>query len=91
MKSSGIKLPEVHGVCKSLDSNVQSENQVIEKEVAQIKPRLGQGRAGLRGIIKHLPNPIVQTVEKPLKITDIPKTLDKVMIMSNNASYAIER
>ena len=48
-KSSGIKLPEVHGVGKGLDPNVQPEKQVISqyqtwkwKEGPQIKPRLGQ-------------------------------------------------
>ena len=50
-KSSGIKLPKVHGVGKGLDPNVQPEKQVTKliadtktKEVSEIKPRLGQGR-----------------------------------------------
>ena len=30
VKSSGIKLPEVHGVGKGLDLNIQSERQVIK-------------------------------------------------------------
>ena len=52
-KSSGIKLPEVHGVGKGLDPHTQTEKQTIEpivskvKEVSQIEPRLGQRRAGL--------------------------------------------
>ena len=53
MKSSGIKLPEVHGIGKGLDPNIQLEKQVMKpiavtkvKEVYQIKPILGQGRAG---------------------------------------------
>ena len=53
MKSSGIKLPEVHGMGKGLDLNIQPEKQVMKpiavikaKEVSQIKPWLGQGRAG---------------------------------------------
>ena len=48
-KSSRIKLPEAHGVGKSLDPNIQPEKQVVKpiavtnaKEVSQIKPRLGQ-------------------------------------------------
>ena len=48
-KSSRIKLPEVHGVSKNLDPNIQPENLVAEplfKEVSQVKPRIGQGRAG---------------------------------------------
>ena len=79
VKSSSIKLPDIHGIGKSLDPNVQPEKQVIKpmntkaKEVSQIKPRLGQGRAGLRCKIKT-PITIVQTVEKTLKIPNIPNT-----------------
>ena len=57
-KSNGQKLPEVHGVGKGLDQNIQPEKQIIKpiiskvKEVSQIKPRLRQGRAGLRCKIK---------------------------------------
>ena len=61
VKSSGTKLPEVHFIGKGLDPNVQPEKHVIQpiadmkmKEVSQIKPRLGQGRAGLRCKIKTL-------------------------------------
>ena len=55
VKSSGIKVPEVHGVKRALDLNILPEKQFIkliipseEKGISQIKPRLGQGRAGLR-------------------------------------------
>ena len=47
------------------------------KEVSQIKPRLGQGRAGLRHKIKTpIPKPIVQVMEKPIEQPNaiIPKT-----------------
>ena len=43
-KSSGKKLPEVHGVGKSLDPDMQPEKQVIKSlvskvnEISQIKP-----------------------------------------------------
>ena len=38
------------------------------REVSQIKPKLGQGRAGLRCKIKTLiPKPIVQETEKPIE------------------------
>ena len=52
-KSSGITLPEVHGVDKGINPNVQPEKQVIiissdVKGVTQNKPRLGQGRAGIK-------------------------------------------
>ena len=47
-KSSGIKLPEVHGISKSLDPNLQPEKQVAKplfKKTSLVKPRIGQGRA----------------------------------------------
>ena len=50
--SSGMELPEVHGVSKGLASNVQPEKQIIKpviskvKETPQIKSRLWQGRSG---------------------------------------------
>ena len=61
-KSSSIKLPEVHGIGKGLDPNIQpGKTQVIKpiegikmKEMPHTKPRLGQGRAGLRCKIKTL-------------------------------------
>ena len=71
-KSSGVKLPEVHGIGKSLDLNIQPENQIVKqitvtkaKEVSQIKPRLGQGRAGLRCKIKtSISKSVMQVTEK---------------------------
>ena len=65
-KSSGIKLPEVHGVGKGLDLNKLPEKQVIKPTVAaevkgtpQIKPSLSQGRAGLRCKIKTAIPPLI--------------------------------
>ena len=57
--SSGISLPEVHGAGKGLDAYILPEKQAIRpiitpevKGISQIKVRLGQGIAGLRGKIK---------------------------------------
>ena len=89
MKSSGIKLPEVHGVSRGLDPNIQSEKQVIKptvvtkaKEVPQIKPRLGQGRACLRCKTKM---PVPQLMSRPVvkemeKTWEQPKVISKVPI-----------
>ena len=59
MKSTSIKLPDIHGISKGLDLNIQREKQIMKpiavtktKDVSQIKPRLGQGRAHLRYKIK---------------------------------------
>ena len=50
-KSTGIKLPEVHGISKGLDPKIQPEKQIpkpLFKETPQVKPKIGQGRAGSR-------------------------------------------
>ena len=48
-KSSGIKLPEVHGMRKNLDPNILPEKQHANPIKGSIeKPCIGQGRAGLR-------------------------------------------
>ena len=50
-KSSGIKLPEVHDIKKTLDTNSLPERQKTAPQVKnnlKIKPRLGQGRAGIK-------------------------------------------
>ena len=79
-KSIGIKLPKVCGKGKGLDPNVEPEKQIINpravmkmKEVSQIKPRLGQGRTGLRCKIKTpiqtlINKPSVQAMEKQPKV-----------------------
>ena len=54
-KSSGICVPEVHGIGKGQDLNILPEKKVVKpiitsevKRIPQSKPRLGQGRAVLR-------------------------------------------
>ena len=57
MKASGVKLPEVHGTRKGLDSHkiLEKQSQPVVKPVIEKKPRLGQGRAGLRRKVKLTP------------------------------------
>ena len=50
-KSSEIALPKVHGAKRMLDTNVLPEEQkpqLQNKQVDSNRPRLGQGRAGIR-------------------------------------------
>ena len=66
VKSSGIKLPEIHGANKCLDPHVQPGKQrlfpslpiqTIDKGLPTHpipRPRIGQGRAGLRRKVKAL-------------------------------------
>ena len=77
-KSSGIPLPEVHGIDKGKDPNILPEKQVIKpvissevKGVTQVKPRSGQGRASIKQKIKFticplLNKPILQLTEKSI-------------------------
>ena len=57
-KTSEIKLPAVHGVNKGVDPSVKPEKQILNpiklamEPNPQSKPRLGQGRAGLRRKMK---------------------------------------
>ena len=87
-RSSGIKLPEVHGVGKSLDPNILPEKQVKQPlvskvkvpEPSQTKPRLGQGRAGLRCKKPQINQPTAQLVKQPLKMpedSDVQNTMTK--------------
>ena len=66
VRSSGIRLPEIHGANKGLDPHVQPAKQksfpiqTISKGIPTHpipKPRIGQGRAGLRRKVKT-PQPI---------------------------------
>ena len=57
-KTTGIKLLAVHGVHKGVDPSVKPEKQILKpiklamEPNPQSKPRLGQGRAGLRRQMK---------------------------------------
>ena len=49
-KASGVQLPEVHGSRKGLDPNKKPENQpqpIVRLDIDR-KPRIGQGRPGVR-------------------------------------------
>ena len=62
-RSSGIKLPEVHGVGKNLDPNIKPEKQHANPKQGRVqRPCTGQGGAGL---IRQKPDPIYQTINQP--------------------------
>ena len=101
-KFSGISLPEVHGIGKGLNLNKLPGKQVIKpiitsevKGISQIKPWLGQGRAGLRRKIKlwmspTITKPIVKLTEKPISHTQImepPKISSKVPIPKSSSIH----
>ena len=66
-RSSGIKLPEVHGMGKNLDSNIKPAKQYINPIKGSIeKAHIGQDRAGLR---RKRPDPINQTIIPPSELS----------------------
>ena len=58
MKVSGVQLFEVHGSRKGLDPHriPEKQPQPIVSSNIERKPRLGQGRAGVRRRVKALPS-----------------------------------
>ena len=86
-KSSGVKLPKVHGASKNLDPNIQSEKQTTKplkgNEIPQEKPRIGQGRVGLRRRKPHINQPTAESAEHSQKISEVPKIEKEVINMPN--------
>ena len=70
-------MPEIHGVDEGINLHVQPEKQIIKPMTAMLevkthswrKPRIGQGRAGLRRKVKSVtpppPNKTAQVSSKP--------------------------
>ena len=62
-RSSGIKLLEVQGMRKNLESNIKPEKQNANPiKGSVVKPCIGQGRAGLK---RKRSDPINQTINPP--------------------------
>ena len=74
-KASGVQLPEVHDSRKILDPHRISEKQpqpIVSSEIDR-KPRLGQGRAGVRRKTKAPPSSYTRpgiSESKPIVVTD---------------------
>ena len=66
-RSSGMKLPEVHGMRKNLDTNMKLEKQHANPmKVNVVKPCIGQGKAGLK---RKRSVPINQTINQPSELS----------------------
>ena len=73
MKASGVHLPEVHGSRKRLDPHriPEKQSQPIVRLDVDRKPRIGQGRAGVRRKALPLLDPRQGTsASKPIIISD---------------------
>ena len=102
-KSSRIKLPEVHGVSKNLDPNIQQQKQNIRplkgNEISQEKPSIGQGGKAMRGRKSSINQttaadtsdkiPEVSKIEK--KVTTHPDFTTPVQSVNNPSTEAINR
>ena len=66
-RSSGIKLPEVHGMRKNLEPNIKPEKQHANPvNGSVVKPHIHQGRAGLK---RKRSDPINQTINPPSELS----------------------
>ena len=66
-KSSGIKLPEVHGMGMNLDPNIKPEKQQANPiKFRVVKPHVSQCRAALK---RKRPDPINQTINSPSELS----------------------
>ena len=66
-KTSGTKLPKVHGVEKSLNPNIRPEKQhAITKQGKPEMLQMGQGRTGSK---RRNPDPISQAINQPSKVS----------------------
>ena len=84
-KSSGVSLPEVHGVQKGIDTHVKLGKQAIKPTTVSTevkitvcrKPRIGQGRAGLRRKVKMVPP---SQPNKPAQVVPLSEKQQKTKI-----------
>ena len=65
-RSSGIELPEVHGVRKNLDPNLNLEKHHANPTKGVVEPHIGQGRAGLK---RKRSSPINQIINQPSELS----------------------
>ena len=90
-RSSGIKLPEVHGVSKNLDPNIHPEKQNIRplkgNEILQEKQRISQGVAEMM----RRKSPINQTTagETSKKVPEVWK-IEKKFITHPDFTYPVQ-
>ena len=75
-KASGVKLPEVHGVDKGINPDIKPERQILKSQNPANKPKLGQGREGLRREMK-VPTQVQSQVQSKDKNQTREQTLSK--------------
>ena len=84
-KSSGIKLPEVHGVEKGLNPNLRPEKQHnFSKQGHLQRPCIGQGRARSK---RKRPDPINQDINKPSNLSQEISRRTKIETGKTNSGH----
>ena len=80
-RSSGIKLPEVHGVRKNLDPNIKLKKQHANPiKYSVVKLHTGQSRAGL---MRKRSDPINQTINPPSELSQKNSWRDQIRNRKN--------
>ena len=98
-KASGVQLPEVHGSKKGLDPYKKPENQpqqIVSSKLGR-KPRLGQGRAGVRRKMKALPSSYTRpgtSASRPIVVKDeadpiLPKPMSEILRSEIRPPYLV--
>ena len=108
-KASSVQLPEVHGTRKGLDPHkiLEKQPQPIVRPIIEKKPRLGQGRAGIKrkarlappvlkkeiiGPDSSRPKPIIISDEAILAVdTTLPVPLPKIPRNGGSLPYVLLR
>ena len=85
-KTSGTKLSEVHGVEKSLNSNLRPEKQhAISKQGRSEKTWMSQERAELK---RRKPDPIGQAINQPSKVSQEISGRTKIVTGKTNSIHS---
>ena len=85
-ETSGTKLPEVHGVEKSLKPNLTPEKQhAITKQGKPERLQMGQGRAGSK---RRRPDPISQTINQLSDVTQEIPGRTKIVTEKTNSIHS---
>ena len=87
-KSSGTKLPEVHGVRKNLDPNQRPEKQhTLPKQGSFKRQLIGQGRARSK---RKRPDSINQAINQPSNLSqEIPRRT-KIETRKTNCMHSMD-
>ena len=86
-KTSGTKLPEVHGLGKGLNLSLRPKKQhAIPKQGKSERPQIGQGRAGSK---RRKPDPINQVINQASDVSQEIPGRTKI-VMEKQTAYTVQ-